>query len=147
MKFLKTAAIVVGCGILGFVLCSVVLNLILNQNSELTESQIAAMFGKAGGVDKVNQEAKSIFDRFGTSKITVLTISNLNDFPAMTALGNSVILWPESVDGGKVPPHIEVRFGSHFNTRFVFIFETNYVAQLQSNPVVFRAASNIFVSK
>jgi hypothetical protein len=113
----------------------------------MTESQIVAMLEKVGGADKVNQEAKDIFNRFGISEVTLLTKSNPNNFPAISALGNSIVLYPESIDAGKFPPHIEVRFGSHFNTKFVFIFETNNVVQFKNDSRIFQVTSNIYLGK
>jgi hypothetical protein len=113
----------------------------------MTESQIVTMFENVGGAAKVDQEAKGIFNRFGTSEVTLLTKSNLNNCPAISSLGNSVVLYPESIDAGKFPPHIEVRFGSHFNAKTVFIFETNNVVQFKNDPRIFQIASNIYVGK
>jgi hypothetical protein len=105
------------------------------------------MFDKAGGVDKVNQEAKNIFNQFGTSDVKFLTQSNLNSFPAISSLGNSVVLYPESIDTVKFPPHIEIRFGSHFNATTVFIFETNNIVQFKNNSGFFQVTSNIYVER
>jgi len=143
MKTFKIITLIICVGFFGVFF----LNIVVNRHSEMTESQIAALFKKAGGVDKVNQEAKDVFNRFGTSKITLLSGSNLDSLHAISALGNSVVLYPESIDAGKFPPHIEVRFGSHFNTKFIFIFETNNVIQFQNDSKLFQVASNIYVGK
>ena len=70
MKLFKIIAIVIVGGIFGVILVCVALHIVVNQHSEITESQIAAIFEKVGGANKVNQEAKDIFTQFGTSEIT-----------------------------------------------------------------------------
>jgi hypothetical protein len=147
MKLFKIIAIVIVCGIFGVILVSIALHIVVNQHSEMTESQIAAMFEKVGGANKVNQEAKDIFTQFGTSEVTLLTKSNLNNFPSISALGKSVVLYPESIDAGKFPPHIEVKFGSHFNGKTIFIFETNNVVQFRNDSRLFEVSPSIYVGK
>ncbi len=48
------------------------------------------MFDKAGGVDKINQEAKIIFSEFGTNISTVIYGQELTNFPAISSIVSSV---------------------------------------------------------
>jgi hypothetical protein len=122
--------------------------------SEMTNAQVTEMFDKAGGVDKVNREAKIIFDRFGTNNPDFLSESDLKDFPAISALGNSVgtFLQPTVVTFHQsikidFPPHIRVRRGLHSNTMLIFIFEPNKVTELKDASSFVQVTSNIFVTK
>jgi hypothetical protein len=105
-----------------------------------------------GGLNELNQEAKIIFDRFGTNEWKCLDESDLKNFPAISALGNSVGIFPESADDPtKVSTHIRIRYGSHFYTKLIFIFQTEPEALRATNiinaPFAFQVSSNIFATK
>jgi len=60
--------------------------------SEMTNAQVAEMFDKAGGVDKVNEEAKIIFERLGTNESKEIFGSDLTNFPVISSLGKPFFL-------------------------------------------------------
>jgi len=109
----------------------------------MTTAQAKKMFEKAGGLEKVNQEAKVIFDLFGTNESTVIYGQSLTNFPAISSLGSPIFLQTNS--GWST--HIEIPFGNHRQRSFIFIFNP-------ANPVKFpyasrciEVATNIFVGK
>ena len=112
------------------------------------------MFDKAGGVDKVNQEAKVAFERFGTEKTKSLSGSDSKDFPAISTLGSSVVLYGANPS---MASEITIRFGTHRNTKFIHIFPLDFDASKapkSSNVLAvlddakhFQIASNIFVEQ
>src|SRR5689334_5768518 len=77
--------------------------------SEITHSRAAEMFDKAGVVDKVNQEAKTIFDRFGTNESKNVYGSELTNFPAISSLGETVFFQNKNNPPGW-SAHIEIPF-------------------------------------
>lgn len=52
-------AVVIGCVVLFGAGCS---------PAPMTKDQVMRIFDEAGGIDKVNQESKSLFDLYGTQK-------------------------------------------------------------------------------
>jgi hypothetical protein len=98
---------------------------------------------KVGGVSIINQEARVVFDRFGTKEFRFLYESDLKDCPAIAALGNSVGLYNESPG---TAAQIRVRYGSHSNTKFIFILDPRAPSQFKGPPGCSQIASNIFVS-
>jgi hypothetical protein len=148
---MKTAKAIV---FLGVIICLGILCGLGCGRSEMTKTRAIEMFDKVGGVDKVNQEAKVIFDRFGTNNPDFLSESDLKDFPAISALGNSVGTFPQPTvvtfhQSIKIdfPPHIRVRRGLHSNTMLIFIFEPNKVTELKDASSFVQVTSNIFVTK
>jgi hypothetical protein len=146
MKTLKIIAIVIGCGIFGVFLLSVVLHIVVNQRSEMTESQIEAMFDRAGGVAKVNQEAKIIFERLGTNESREIFGSDLTNFPVISSLGK-----PFFLQNKNNPPdwsaHIEIPFGTHYQRNFIFIFNSGSSIEFPYASNCIQVATNIFVGK
>ncbi len=133
---------------------------------KMTKSQIMEMFDKAGGVEKVNAEAKVVFEIFSTNEVYVLQdyhVPHLQDypeikshpeitnFPAIFALGDVVMVQrglPPSV------PEIYIRFGVHRRAKVIHILPPNLDATNFGNASAFtneslyiRVAPNIFVDK
>jgi len=113
------------------------------------------MFDKAGGVDKVNQEAQVVFDQFGTNETKSLSESVAKDFPAIAALGgDSVVLLGQSSD---MASEIAIRFGGHWHTKFIHIFPPNFniseatnftnVSAFLDESNYFQITTNIFVQR
>jgi hypothetical protein len=119
---------------------------------KMTARTVLKRIDKVGGLNELNQEAKIIFDRYGTNEWKFLNESDLKDFPAISALGNSVGIFPESADDPtKVPTHIRIRYGSHFYTKLIFIFQTEPEVLRATNiinaPFTFQVSSNILATK
>ena len=112
--------------------------------SEMTHAQIAEMFDKAGGVDKVNQEAKIIFDRFGTNESKEVFGSDLTNFPAMSSLGKPFFLQNNISNWSAC---IEIPFGTHYRRNFIFIFNSDSSIEFPYASRCLRVATNIFVGK
>ena len=109
----------------------------------MTKDKAAALFNKVGGADEISEEAKAVFDHFGTNVSTVIYGKSLTNFLAISSLGSSVFLQTNS----GWSPCIEIPFGSHYQRDFIFIFDSR-------NPIAFPYASNciqvttnIFVGK
>jgi hypothetical protein len=107
----------------------------------MTKTQISEMFDKVGGVDKINQEAKIIFNHYGTNISIVIYGQQLTNFPAISSLSSSVFLQTNS--GWST--HIEIPFGSHYQRNFIFIFDPNNAIKFPyaSNCIAF--TTNIFL--
>ena len=98
---------------------------------------------QSGGVARVNTEASAVFLKHATNEVRFLSDADLRDFPAIASLGNSVAIHPEH---SGFPAHIRVRFGSHRNTRFMFIFDPTNGARTAGDWGLVQVASNIFLS-
>ena len=119
---------------------------------KMTAGKVLKRIDKAGGLNELNQEARIIFDRFGTNEWRFLYEDDLKNCPAISALGNAFGYFPESADDPtKVPTHIWVRYGSHFYTKAIFIFQTEpemlRATNLINTPFVFQVSSNILATK
>jgi hypothetical protein len=112
--------------------------------SEMTNAQAVKMFDKAGGVDKVNQEAKIIFDRFGTNESKVIFGSDLTNFPAISSLGKPFFLQSNFSNWSA---HIEIPFGTHYQRNFIFIFNSVSPIEFPYASRCIQVATNIFVGK
>jgi hypothetical protein len=136
---------------------------------KMTKSEAVEMFKKAGGIDKINEEAKIVFDVFGTNAVYILQdyhISHLQDypeirrrpeikdFPAIFALGDVVLLQRDSSGS---PPEINIRFGIHRRAKAIRIFPPNLdidkapnfraVSAFTNESWYIRIAPNIFVER
>jgi hypothetical protein len=112
--------------------------------SDVLAIKTEQMLLKAGEVDKINEEAKVIFARFGTDKTWGIEGLDLRDFPTISALGNSVIIFARTPG---CPAYISVRYGSHQHTKFIFIFDPNSTPEIINPPMgarLVQVASNIF---
>ena len=65
------------------------------------------LVSKSGGPTEVCGQANQLFNRFGTSKVTVLKPSDVKDYPAIAALGIVDGILPGD------PPSIKIRVGNH----------------------------------
>ena len=112
--------------------------------SEATLEEGTTLLARAGGLAKVNAEAAQIFNRFGTNTTMSLFDADLTEFPAIRALGNSVIL---GESGPGFPPHLRIRYGTHWRSKFFLIFDgdngTNFTRSLPSIQI----CSNVFLLK
>ena len=113
---------------------------------ETTMSQVGEMFEKVGGIEKVNTEARAMFARFGTNELRFVYDQDLKDFPAIAALGNSVGIYPAT---SGLAANIRIRFGSHANTEFIFIYDPNDSSGVKEQTAsgFLQVSTNIFVSK
>ena len=105
------------------------------------------MLGETGEVDKINQEAKVIFARFGTDRTWGIEGLELKGFPTIAALGYPVIILARTP---ACPAYISVRYGSHQHTKFIFIFNPNTTPEIINPPMgaqLVQVASNIFHTK
>jgi hypothetical protein len=128
LKLISSAIVLCGLG------CS---------RSEMTKAQVSEMFDKAGGGDKINQEAKIIFDQYGTNISTVIYGQQLTNFPAISLLSSSVYLQTNS--GWSTC--VEIPFGSHYQRNFIFIFDTSDAIEFPLASNCIAVATNIFVGK
>ena len=122
--------------------------------SEMTMSQARKLFARVGGANKINQEAGILFARFGTRETRFLSASELKDFPAISTLGNSVVLLGYSPD---TAAEIQIRFGADQRAGFIDIFPPNLDVNRATNFLNvsayldgsrnLRVAGNIFVTK
>ena len=130
---------------------------------KITKSEAMEMFEQSGGVDKVNEEAKIIFDIFGTNAVYILQAykvphlqdypemrshPEIKDFPAIFALGDVVTLQKAE---------IYIRFGVHRRAKAIHILPPNLdidkaanfnaVSAFANESWYIRIAPNIFVEK
>ena len=59
--------------------------------SEMTMGEAKRMLDQAGGIEKVNAEARTVFDKYGQAGTTMLGNDDLLAFPAIRSLGNAFI--------------------------------------------------------
>ncbi|MGA2028722.1 MAG: hypothetical protein ABSG87_01425 [Verrucomicrobiota bacterium] len=111
--------------------------------SEMTKAQVSEMFDKAGGADKINQEAKIIFNHYGTNISTVIYGQQLTNFPAISSLSSSVFLQTNS--GWSTC--IEIPIGSHYQKSFIFIFDPDDAIEFPYASSCIAVTTNIFVGK
>jgi hypothetical protein len=112
----------------------------------LTKEKAKEIFEKAGGIEKVEHEANILFNEyFATNDYSCLYQSDRTNFPAISALGKSVLF-----DGKS---KILIRHGSLQNPQFIYIFhpvpDTNqdpaFTELYTSNYI--QIATNIFMAK
>jgi hypothetical protein len=114
--------------------------------SEKTSAQVTEMFDKAGGVAKVNQEAKILFERLGTNESKEIFGSDLTNFPVISSLGKPFFLQNKNNPPGW-SAHIEIPFGTHYQRNFIFIFNSGSPIEFPYASRCIQVATNIFVGK
>jgi hypothetical protein len=110
--------------------------------SEITRSEALKMFTEVGGVQRVNQEATVIFDRFGTNESAELFGLELTNYPALSALGKPLFVQAGS---NGYSSRIEIPFGSHYRRKFTFVFNPNGPVEFPYASRCIQVATNIFV--
>ena len=105
-------------------------------NSSVAKTEVDKIFEIAGGVDKINQEAKAIFDRFGTKEDKILLESDLKDFPAICSLYNHDIrqvhveLFGET---SNFAPQISIAIVRHRSLKVIHIFPPDFDVSKATN--------------
>ncbi|HTR42623.1 MAG TPA: hypothetical protein VMH87_13505 [Pseudomonadales bacterium] len=120
---------------------------------EMTPERAQKLFETAGGINKVNSEARWLFDHADPSHIFLMQY-DLTNSPAILSLystlqnysgrdysGTSIAIYPE---GGR---HLEIKFGNHWSLKWIYIFDpkTMMVSNLPSD--CFQITSNIFATR
>lgn len=115
------------------------------RSPETKKKRAMELFEKVGGVDKINHEARNIFDQFivHSKEAKFLGESDLKAAPAISMIGSSVGTYPQS---SEFPAHIRIRYGSHDRTKFIFIFDPDKPPDLKDVSSFIQVTSNIFVS-
>jgi hypothetical protein len=124
------------------------------QVPEMTPEKAQKLFETVGGVNKVDREARILFDRLGTNESTLLYPKDLTNSPAISSLysicenysgrkysGTSVAIFP---DYGR---HIEIKFGNHWSLKRIYIFDPAGALTFNRPSDWFQVASNIFASR
>lgn len=118
----------------------------------LTKEKATVLFGKAGGLEKVNQEAALLSARTGTNEMFFFGGLNETNYPALSVLGRPVTYY----DGDFMPP-VEIRFGTHFHPKSIFIFPLKHgivqtstyrslASEMDSSKYI-QMTNNIFITK
>jgi len=104
------------------------------------------LLSKPGWIVNVDQEARNIFDRFGTNEDKFLYDYDLRDSPAIKALGNGFAL---RVEDSMYSRRIRIRYGTHRRTRFVLIFDPRATTTPRLNSAMgfFQVSSNIYATR
>jgi len=112
------------------------------------------LINKAGGVERINQEARRIFAKYiGNAKEgRFLDESDLKEFPAIASLGNA---WHLNLEGEArigntpLPAHISIRYGTHFHPDFISIFNPDdpLPPKFKNSSLFIPLAPNIFLEK
>ena len=110
--------------------------------SEMTSKEASDMFSKVGGVQAVNQEAKTLLDQIGTNSV-ILMGPDLTNYPALSGLGTVMI--PFASPGFST--HIEIPFGSHRDRHFIFILKPDAPIEFPLASHCIQVTTNIFVSR
>ncbi len=95
------------------------------------------------GIGLVNKEARELWNKYmvNLSNVDMLDSSELNQYPSIAALGESITFFSAS----NIPAHIETRISKNRNVRFVFIFEPGTAPQWDKLESAIEIDSNIFV--
>lgn len=112
--------------------------------SETTMSATVEKIREVGGMAKVDQETKTIFDRYGTAEFRPLDNSDLKEFPAVSGLGNTFSIWP---DASGCSGHIKVRYGYHMHAKTIWIFDPKKPLVFDGASACIQVSSNIFIDK
>lgn len=112
---------------------------------QLSTTYVIQKIDRLGGVESINAEISLLLDSIYLErgdKFFFLDKSDLKDFPLIAALGNSVRFIPASQ---KFPAHIKIRYGSHFLTKFIYIFDPRVTSDLPYEGLD-RIADNIYIT-
>jgi hypothetical protein len=96
----------------------------------------------AGGQEEVNQEARTIFKRFGTQKTKFLFDKDLKDFPVIASLGTGIVLYGAE---GTSSAHVSIRYGSHWHPKCLLIFENTTNLNVGFTSELIAITTNILV--
>ena len=96
------------------------LNIVFHSHLSMdsADKDMRLLFSKVGGVEEICKEAGEIFIRFGNTDQRPLSKLELNDYPAIAALGKVDGIWP------RTPPIIKIRVGNHWDGYIIEIVDT-----------------------
>ncbi|HVU26678.1 MAG TPA: hypothetical protein VHG71_02955 [Verrucomicrobiae bacterium] len=125
---------------------------------EMTPEKAQKLFENAGGINKVNQEAKILLDKWGTNDLKFLYPQDLTNAPAIFSLCSTLQNYSgrnyrtSVAISSRNSRHIEINFGNHFSLKWFYIFDPSTVgpntnATSSSSSDWFQVSSNIFASK
>jgi hypothetical protein len=105
----------------------------------------------AGGAKKLNQEIRTLFDRYVVDDHMVeewnwksLTEPDLQGYPSIFALGNSVIVNPR-ISGD--PANVEIHHGLHESFEAIYIMDLKSTSEWEHMKSTYysKVVSNIFI--
>lgn len=124
---------------ISFTTCSILIALCGCHSSASRDTLV-----KTVGVDRINEEASLVFEQFSSSNTVVLSGSDLQKFPAIAQLGDSIIFYQENTG---LPAHLSIRYGSHRETSFIFVFAPGKPPVLNNPDHYSQITTNIFISR
>jgi hypothetical protein len=143
------------CLFLSFVICFFIC--LVNGWLKTTTTVDEAMdkFVSVGGIDKVNKESQAIFNEYekSASGVYISPDHERSGFPAINALGNSVVVYCKARSHAagntaiKISTYIQIRFGYHMYAKNIYIFDPNEAFVFNDASKCIQLTTNIFVSK
>jgi hypothetical protein len=124
-----------------FLFAAIIIPVFYHPGSVLTTAQVLKRFEAVGGVERVNAEAVQAFLRFGENEVNVVMASDRTDFPALSGLGEVLVIYPE-VPG--FPCHIRIPLGNHWHRQFIYILSTNSTTSFTERPSAVQLYPNVY---
>lgn len=127
-----------------FILFLLILSVIIGYS--LSTTYVMRKIDKLGGVKKLHNEASLLIDAThlnGGETFKFLNDEDLKRFVLIKNLGNSVRLVSSSSD---LPDHIKIRYGSHFLTKFIYIFRSKENYSISSHQHLDKVTANIYIT-
>jgi hypothetical protein len=115
---------------LSAVVAFVILRRAMNRSRSPQETKEGAveLLTKAGGADRLCEEADQMFNRFGESNLQSFENSELKAYPCIAELGGQVGIFPDN------PACLQIRVGNHADSYFILIYSTNNVKKHLKAP-------------
>jgi len=101
-----------------------------------------AMLIKAGGPDKIRDEAGAMFVRFGRGKIGFMS-NELGEYPGISSLGIIDCIMPDSSD---FPAYIKIRVRTHINGFMIAVCDPKNPRKPISNERLVEISRGIYVA-
>jgi hypothetical protein len=99
--------------------CFIALLIVGGEPTTMTKEKAMMLLGKAGGTDKINEEAKALCKKAGTNDFYFLDESDRTNFSTLCNLGR-LVNYTGGTSGST--PVINVEFGTHFHRAYFLIF-------------------------
>jgi hypothetical protein len=103
--------------------------------------EIKQILQRSGGLSHVNREAEALLNLFGTNEMRSVTGQDLLALPSISRLGNMVRITPSTPN---IPANITVRYGSHDDTRFLYIFDPRAALSIKRGAQFVQVEGNVF---
>ncbi len=121
------------------IIFTIIIVVIFTLNSEFfVKRRVNKLLNNAGGVNIIKKEASSIFKQMRETKEPMSIPENERSINALSSIG---LACPGNTN---LPSYIRINIGTHFRTKFIFIFDPSEMTYWHDRTGLIKISDNIY---